>query len=87
LPLPLDRRVGQHGAAMSGGERQRLGLARAVLAEHPVLLLDDPTEHLDPPTAEAVLDTIERVSAGRTLIVVTHREIGWLDAHVVVRPA
>ncbi len=87
LPLPLDRRVGQHGAAMSGGERQRLGLARAVLAEHPVLLLDEPTEHLDPPTAEAVLDTIERVSAGRTLIVVTHREIGWLDAHVVVRPA
>ncbi len=84
LPLPLDRLVGQHGAAMSGGERQRLGLARAVLADHPVLLLDEPTEHLDPPTAEAVLATIKRVSAGRSLVVVTHREIDWLDSHVVV---
>jgi thiol reductant ABC exporter CydC subunit len=84
LPLPLDRLVGQHGATLSGGERQRLGLARAVLADHPVLLLDEPTEHLDPPTAQAVLTTIERVSAGRTLVVVTHREIPWLDTHVVV---
>lgn len=84
LDLPLDRLVGQHGTAMSGGERQRLGLARAVLADHRVLLLDEPTEHLDPPTAQAVLATIERVSRGRTLIVVTHREIPWLDEHVVV---
>lgn len=85
LPLELDRAVGQHGATLSGGERQRLGLARAVLADHPVLLLDEPTEHLDPPTAAGVLATIERVSAGRSLVVVTHRPIEWLDAHVEVR--
>ena len=85
LPLDLDRAVGQHGATLSGGERQRLGLARAVLAEHPVLLLDEPTEHLDPPTAAGVLATIEQVSQGRALVVVTHRPIEWLDEHVEVR--
>lgn len=84
LPLPLDRPVGQHGATLSGGERQRLGLARAVLADHDVLLLDEPTEHLDPPTADAVLATIERVSRGKTLIVVTHQRIEWLDEHVEI---
>lgn len=85
LPLDLDRPVGQHGATLSGGERQRLGLARAVLADHDVLLLDEPTEHLDPPTASSVLATIDRVSRGRTLVVVTHQPIGWLDEHVEVR--
>ena len=70
---------------LSGGERQRLGLARAVLADHPVLLLDEPTEHLDPPTAQAVLDTIAKVSEGRSLVVVTHQPIPWLDEHVEVR--
>jgi thiol reductant ABC exporter CydC subunit len=84
LPMDLDRPVGQHGATLSGGERQRLGLARAVLADHPVLLLDEPTEHLDPPTARAVLATIEKVSAGRSLVVVSHQPIEWLDDHVVV---
>lgn len=85
LPIPLDRMVGQHGGTLSGGERQRLGLARAVLADHPVLLLDEPTEHLDPPTAAGVLATIQAVSAGRSLIVVTHSPIPWLDDHVEVK--
>lgn len=84
LPLPLDRVVGQNGGNLSGGERQRLGLARAVLADHPVLLLDEPTEHLDPPTAAAVMKTIESVTRGRSLIVVTHQPIDWLDEVVVV---
>lgn len=86
LPLSLLRTVGQHGATLSGGEKQRLGLARAVLAGHPVLLLDEPTEHLDPPTAEAVLNTIRSVTRGRSLVVVTHTPIPWLDDHVEVRP-
>ena len=84
LSIELHRPVGQHGATVSGGERQRLGLARAVLADHPVLLLDEPTEHLDPPTAAAVLRTIDQVSRGRSLVVVTHQPIDWLDEHVEV---
>jgi ABC-type transport system involved in cytochrome bd biosynthesis fused ATPase/permease subunit len=87
LPMELDRAVGQHGATLSGGQRQRLGLARAVLADHPVVLLDEPTEHLDPATAAAVLETVERVTRGRSLVVVTHQPIDWLDEHVVVEPA
>lgn len=90
LPMDLDRSVGQHGATLSGGERQRLGLARAVLADHPLLLLDEPTEHLDPDTAAAVLETIERITRGRSLVAVTHQPISWLDEHVDVdtaRPA
>lgn len=87
LPMELDRAVGQHGATLSGGQRQRLGLARAVLADHPVVLLDEPTEHLDPATAAAVLETVERVTRGRSLVVVTHQPIDWLDEHVVVEAA
>ncbi len=84
LPMELDRTVGQHGSTLSGGERQRLGLARAVLADHPVLLLDEPTEHLDPPTAAGVLATIDSVSDGRSLVVVTHQPVSWLDDHLEV---
>lgn len=80
LPIELDRLVGQNGAALSGGERQRLGLARVVLSEHPVILLDEPTEHLDPPTAASVLATMDEVTADRSLLVVTHQPIEWLDA-------
>lgn len=87
LPMELDRTVGQHGATLSGGERQRLGLARAVLADHRILLLDEPTEHLDPPTAAAVLETIDTVTGGRSLVVVSHQPITWLDEHVEVRTA
>ncbi len=87
LAMELDRAVGQHGATLSGGQRQRLGLARAVLADHQVLLLDEPTEHLDPATAAAVLDTVEKLTRGRSLLVVTHQPIEWLDEHVVVEQA
>lgn len=79
LPMDLDRMVGQNGAAMSGGERQRLGLARVVLSRQSVILLDEPTEHLDPPTAASVLSTIDAVTEGRSLVVVTHQPIEWLD--------
>jgi ATP-binding cassette subfamily C protein CydCD len=73
LPDGLATAVGEHGARLSGGQRQRLALARALLADVPVLVLDEPTEHLDEPTARAFVADLEASTRGRTVIVLTHR--------------
>ena len=73
LPEGLDTRVGRHGGAVSGGERQRIGLARALLAGRPVLMLDEPTAHLDAATADRICADVLRAMAGRTTIVTSHR--------------
>ena len=73
LPRGLDTVVGDGGFEVSGGERARLALARIVLADPAVLVLDEPTSHLDGATARAVLDQVMEASAGRSLIVSTHR--------------
>lgn len=69
----LDDWAGQHGMNLSGGERQRLAIARMILQDAPVILLDEATANLDAITEEAVLDTIEHMSTGRTVLSVTHR--------------
>ncbi|QPP07611.1 thiol reductant ABC exporter subunit CydD [Streptomyces bathyalis] len=73
LPEGLDTLVGEHGARLSGGERQRLALARALLADFPVLVLDEPAEHLDLPTADALTADLLDVTEGRTTVLITHR--------------
>jgi ABC-type transport system involved in cytochrome bd biosynthesis fused ATPase/permease subunit len=73
LPDGLQTRVGEHGLAVSGGERQRVALARAVLAGRPVLLADEPAAHLDPATADAVTEWILRPDPKRCVVLVTHR--------------
>ncbi|WP_439948446.1 thiol reductant ABC exporter subunit CydD [Streptomyces sp. BBFR109] len=76
LPDGLDTLVGEHGARLSGGQRQRLALARALLADFPVLLLDEPAEHLDLPTADALTADLLAATEGRTTLLVTHRLAG-----------
>ena len=68
--------VGDHGALVSAGQRQRLGVARVLLGGHPVVLLDEPTEHLDEETADVVAAELVRALAGRTVLWVAHRPHG-----------
>ncbi|NGN70036.1 thiol reductant ABC exporter subunit CydC, partial [Streptomyces sp. A7024] len=76
LPEGLDTPVGANGAQLSGGQRQRLALARALLADFPVLILDEPAEHLDLPTADALTADLLAATAGRTTVLITHRLTG-----------
>jgi ATP-binding cassette, subfamily C, bacterial CydC len=75
LPLGLDTPVGEDGVQLSGGERRRLAVARAVLAPGPVLVLDEPTSGLDPELADSVLDGVLGAAAasGRSVLLITHR--------------
>lgn len=74
--LDLSGAVGEDGSRLSGGQRQRLLLARALLGDHRILLLDEPTEHLDNETADAITADILHATRGRSLILVTHRLVG-----------
>jgi ATP-binding cassette subfamily C protein CydCD len=78
LDLDLDMAVGEHGARLSGGMRQRLALARALLAGFPVLILDEPAEHLDVTTADALTADLLAATRGRdrTTLLITHRLAG-----------
>jgi ATP-binding cassette subfamily C protein CydD len=72
LPEGLDTRLGEAGFGLSGGQAQRIAIARAVLKNAPLLLLDEPTAHLDPATESEVLDSLRRLTLGRTVILVSH---------------
>jgi thiol reductant ABC exporter CydD subunit len=73
LPEGLDTVLGDRGAGLSAGERQRVALARAFLRDAPLLLLDEPTASLDGQTEQEVLEAVQRLSEGRTVILVAHR--------------
>ncbi len=70
----FDTRLGERALALSAGQRQRIALARAFLRDAPLVLLDEPTAHLDPATAVQIMATIETLMAGRTVLLVTHSE-------------
>jgi ABC-type multidrug transport system fused ATPase/permease subunit len=78
LPLRWDTPVGTHGATLSGGQRQRLAVARALLADPDLLILDEPTAHLDPGTRRALLSDVLAATAGRTMLLITH-DLDGLD--------
>ena len=75
LPAGLDTRLGTGDRALSGGERTRLGLARALVSERGVLLLDEPVAHLDPGTAHRVMADVAAATGRRTLVVVSHDDL------------
>jgi ABC-type multidrug transport system fused ATPase/permease subunit len=76
LPAGLSTEVGERGARLSGGQRQRVAVARAVLADFPVLVLDEPAEHLDQRAADAMTADLLALTAGRSTLLITHRLAG-----------
>jgi ATP-binding cassette, subfamily C, bacterial CydC len=88
LPEGLDTLVGEEGARLSGGQRQRLVVARALVADAPVLILDEPTAQLDPDTAEALVADVLDAADDRSVILITHRPEGLdLVDEIVALPA
>ncbi|HEV2782770.1 MAG TPA: ATP-binding cassette domain-containing protein, partial [Actinophytocola sp.] len=83
LPAGLDTPLGAHGAGVSGGERQRIGVARALLADRHFVLLDEPTAHLDGPTAAALAADLQALTADRAALIVTHRPDDFPDLPAV----
>ncbi|RBO83971.1 thiol reductant ABC exporter subunit CydD [Marinomonas aquiplantarum] len=83
LPNGLDTALTELGSGLSGGQMQRLSIARALLSKADVWLLDEPCSGLDTDTADAVLNTLETVSRGKTLLIVSHdtHPIHWADKH------
>lgn len=84
LPAGLSTRVGAHGAEISGGQRQRLALARALLADFPVLVIDEPGEHLDTQTADALVADLLDTTASQATLLITHRLAGLQAVDEVV---
>ncbi|WP_052462696.1 thiol reductant ABC exporter subunit CydC [Nigerium massiliense] len=79
LPIDPDRLVGELGATISGGEARRLAASRLLVGDYQAVILDEPSEHLDPATADALLDDLWAAMAGRPMLVITH------DPDVVAR--
>jgi len=69
----LDEWTGQHGMKLSGGERQRIAIARILLQNAPIIILDEATANLDGVTEKEVTETLNAITAGKTLITITHR--------------
>lgn len=86
LPDGLDTWLGERGQQMSGGEQQRLALARALLQDAPLVLLDEPTAHLDTITEQQVVETLHEMLRDRTVLWATHNLTGleWMDEIVVL---
>jgi ABC-type transport system involved in cytochrome bd biosynthesis fused ATPase/permease subunit len=85
LPDGLGTQVGEHGAQLSGGQRRRLALARVLLADFPVVVFDEPAEHLDEPAADALTRDLLTATEDRTVLLITHRPVSGLPLDRVVR--
>jgi thiol reductant ABC exporter CydC subunit len=84
LPAGMSTELGERGMRMSGGQRQRLAIARALLADFPLLVLDEPGEHLDTPTADAIVADLLAITRDRATLLITHRLTGLQEVDEVV---
>jgi ATP-binding cassette subfamily C protein CydCD len=85
LPSGLDTWIGEHGLRLSAGERQRLAIARSILKDSPILILDEPTVNLDPATEQALINSIKKISRERSTLTITQRLVGLEDMdHILI---
>ncbi|MGA6987513.1 MAG: ABC transporter ATP-binding protein [Terriglobales bacterium] len=84
MPHGYDTMIGERGQTLSGGQRQRIGIARAIIRDNPILILDEPTAALDTESESLVMEALERLMKGRTVITIAHRLSTIRDADKII---
>ena len=84
MPDGYNTMVGERGLTLSGGQRQRIGIARAIIRNAPILILDEPTAALDTESEKLVMEALERLMKGRTVLTIAHRLSTIRDAHKIL---
>ena len=84
MPQGYETMVGERGLTLSGGQRQRIGIARVMVRNSPILLLDEPTAALDTESEKLVIEALERLMKGRTVVMIAHRLTTIRDADQII---